>query len=263
MAKTPRIYNQPEALAIPVVASTTTVTLSQSYFSLGAVQLTNTGVVTLNGAATGINGLDTGALGAVKFYYIHVVSNSGALGLVASLSKTAPTGFSTFRWTGYAFYTNDSSQIKGVTNTASTGWMVITPSLLTAGFTSVSSNTGEFRRINSNMEYRGSFTLNTTGAAVGGVILPGSLALDTNFVNISNTTAQKSGNICGAFVNTPTGGQNGHMLTATGTSSNNVYTGNNHEADGLGFQNASSQFTTGGIIAYAFSVAINGWNEVL
>lgn len=103
---------RPDSINTPIRASVTTVTMAaSSRISVGGQQYVNASLITLNAGTTGVNALDTGALGINKLYYIHAVVSGGALALVASLSKTAPTGFTLFTWTGFCFFTNASSQI--------------------------------------------------------------------------------------------------------------------------------------------------------
>lgn len=64
----------------------------------------------LTSSVSGIGGLDTGSIANLTFYYVYVVYNGSVLGLVASTSATAPTGFLSYRKIG-AFYTNSSAQI--------------------------------------------------------------------------------------------------------------------------------------------------------
>ena len=102
---------QPESIGTLTRASATTASLGASRINVGPFQYLTTSPLTLNAATTGAGGLDTGALAANSLYYVHAVISSGAVALIGSLSKTAPTGFTTFRWTSQAFVTNASSQI--------------------------------------------------------------------------------------------------------------------------------------------------------
>lgn len=71
---------------------------------------------TINCAVTGLNGLDTGTLGASKMYYVYVVADpvsGNPTGAVVSLAVPSvgpimPFGYSAFRHVGYAA-TNSSS----------------------------------------------------------------------------------------------------------------------------------------------------------
>lgn len=67
----------------------------------------------LNAAVNGLNGLDTGSLGASKVYAIYVIgdsSNKNPVGVIASLSVTTPLlpfGYDSYR--KIAYWTTDSS----------------------------------------------------------------------------------------------------------------------------------------------------------
>jgi len=99
------------------VASTTSVTLALDTYggdirgTIGGQQYRSLTAITVNAATTGANALDTGALTTNKIYYVHYVLSGGNLALVASLSKTSPTGFSLSKFTGFGFTTDGSSQI--------------------------------------------------------------------------------------------------------------------------------------------------------
>lgn len=95
--------------------STTQVKLpAGSRVTVGGQQYANLLDLFLNTATAGMGGLDAGALGANQVWYLHAAQVSGALAIIASLSKTAPTGVTTFTWTGWMFFTNGSSQIQNV-----------------------------------------------------------------------------------------------------------------------------------------------------
>lgn len=134
-----------------IVGSTTTVTLpSGSNLRLGGQGYALSSNLTCNLATTGFGGLDTGALGVSLLYYVYAVRNAGlAVGLVASLSATAPSGFTAYRKIG-AFITDTTSlvfrtyffnEINNITytadgNTGSTGW-TMTPANWIASQTSL------------------------------------------------------------------------------------------------------------------------------
>lgn len=91
-------------------------TASDILAMIGGQQYQSLSALLINTGGTGAGGLDTGALGATKLYYVHAVLNSGSLALVASLSQTVPTGFTLFAYTGLRFRTDGSSQIATVTD---------------------------------------------------------------------------------------------------------------------------------------------------
>lgn len=89
--------------------------------TIGGQQYLSNTFLQLNSAGTGAGGLDAGSLGANQTWFVHFVFNgSFQLQLLASLSKTAPTGFSLFNFTGWMFYTNSSNQIIQVIQNNST-----------------------------------------------------------------------------------------------------------------------------------------------
>lgn len=107
-------------IPVPVVASTTTITLAAT--SNGTATRVQAGgklyilstTLTMNSATTGLGGLDTGALAASTTYYLYFCANSiGTFGLVASTAApaTGPTGFAGRFTTIGQFTTNASTQI--------------------------------------------------------------------------------------------------------------------------------------------------------
>lgn len=68
------------------------------------------GALTVTTSVSGVNGIDTGVIAASSFYYVYTVISGGQVRLVASLSASAPTGFTNYRKVG-SFYTDGSSNI--------------------------------------------------------------------------------------------------------------------------------------------------------
>jgi hypothetical protein len=77
---------------------------------------------TVNAAVNGLNGLDTGSLGASKLYYVYVVAdavNGNATGVMCSLASVAsggpllPFGYNIFRLIGYMFTDGSSHFLLG------------------------------------------------------------------------------------------------------------------------------------------------------
>lgn len=87
-----------------------------NYLSQGNPSVTANSATVLNFAVNGINGLDTGSLGASLFYYIFVIADSAnkhVTGVIASLSSTAPVlpfGYDSIRLIG-AVKSDGSSHI--------------------------------------------------------------------------------------------------------------------------------------------------------
>ena len=76
-------------------ASTTTLSVSTGFCSnsLTNLQMSLGTATTINAAVNGLNGLDTGSLGATKWYYAFLIGDSTGLnvtGTILSLSPTAP-----------------------------------------------------------------------------------------------------------------------------------------------------------------------------
>lgn len=86
------------------------------------VQLTGSSIIKLGGqqraltsptlltSVSGIGGIDTGAVAASSFYYVYAVYNGSSVGIVASLSASAPTGFTRYSKVG-GFSTDSGSLV--------------------------------------------------------------------------------------------------------------------------------------------------------
>lgn len=72
---------------------------------LGAILKT---VLNLSTGVSGLGGIDIGSISAGKYYYVYAVISGSTVGLVASLSSIAPTGFLAYRKIG-AFNTEQLS----------------------------------------------------------------------------------------------------------------------------------------------------------
>lgn len=95
-----------------VLTSTTVVTLNPpasgaNLLTIGGKQYAFTSK-TLSTATSGFGGIDTGVIAISSFYYVYAVVSAGVPGLVASLSSSAPTGFTSYKKVG-AFYTNPAA----------------------------------------------------------------------------------------------------------------------------------------------------------
>lgn len=91
--------------------STTQVKLpAGSRVTVGGQQITNVVDIYLNTGTSGIGGIDTGSVAANKLYTVYAVPSLGTIALVASLSTTAPTGFTAYGFAGI-FDTNASSEV--------------------------------------------------------------------------------------------------------------------------------------------------------
>jgi hypothetical protein len=85
--------------------SATSLSLADSTIKVGG-RFQKTGTLTMLTST----GLDTGVIALSTFYYLYVVSVGGIISLKASLSASAPTGFTSYKKVG-AFYTDASSNI--------------------------------------------------------------------------------------------------------------------------------------------------------
>lgn len=73
--------------------STTTLTLNVGACSdsLNYIDMVVDTAITINAAAVGVNGIDTGALGTSKFYYVFVIGDSSGFNHPAALISLSPT----------------------------------------------------------------------------------------------------------------------------------------------------------------------------
>jgi hypothetical protein len=91
----------------------------ESYINVGGQQYRQTSSLQMDATVSGFGGLDTGALGALEYWYLYVVVQNGIVGLVASKTSEesgGPSVFTGFRLVG-RFVTNSSSEIVSVVNT--------------------------------------------------------------------------------------------------------------------------------------------------
>lgn len=143
-----------ESIGTITRASSTTVSLAASRINIGGLQLVSTIATTASISTTGVGGLDTGAVAANTIYYIHAVNNSGAIGLILSTSKTSPTGYSNFKWTGWVAVVNESSQVGIVADSTTWDWVAFTPTWSGTSGVAIGDGTllGYWRRVGSNVE---------------------------------------------------------------------------------------------------------------
>ena len=99
--------------------TTLTVTSGQCRDSSNTFDIVvSTASTTINAASNGLNGLDTGSLGASTWYYVYAISNSTDYlpsGFLLSVSATAPTmpaGYDIIRRIGYARTDGSSHFVK-------------------------------------------------------------------------------------------------------------------------------------------------------
>lgn len=145
---------------------------------------TNSTVVTLGSltvtiSVSGINGIDTGSVSASTHYYVYTVINNGQVRLVASLSATAPTGFTSYRKVG-AFYTDSTSAIGDALyfGQTSTSWA---SAIFTGSWVSNTTYVSRLKRIDDTMYAE--VLVETTGAPTSvslDIILPSGMSIDTS-----------------------------------------------------------------------------------
>lgn len=156
----------------------THVSLASTRITIGGQQYAKSSAIIMDLGTVGLNGLDAGSLGAESHYYVHAVASAGQLALIASLSKTAPTGYTNFKWTGWIFVTDSSSNIATTADSTTWDWIVYAPVAPTNGSMPTSSCDARYRRIGDSIECQ--IYVVSSGAAVSGLqlSLPDSLSID-------------------------------------------------------------------------------------
>lgn len=263
----------PDIIQNVTFVSTTSVKLpSGSRITVGGQQYSNSSDLFLSTASTGVNGLDTGVLGVHQIWYVHAIQNVGSLALVASLSKTAPTGFSTFTWTGWAFVTNDSNQVTQTVNGTDWQWQTYTPVLpnFTLGNGTL---TGRWRRQTDSIEAEIYINCGSTTSSSAEVTMqiPTPLVIDSS--KVANITSTGPNCLPGHALGR-TAGSTGSLGTVFYTSSitttgvrvefqNGTITANDalNGVAGVGFLTLNTSNMTE--MGCNFTVPIVGWNNVL
>lgn len=144
---------------------------------------------------------------------------------------------------------------------AGSNWTAYTPSF-SAGWGTVSSATGFYRRDKDGIEVTGSATLGTVAASLGSISLPTSLALDTTKLNHSSNTTGNAGDNVGWIQQQAAGAARTFaLITAPGTSTGFVYAaGNVATSNNLIAVNPGTTFDTGGLVSFYFKVPIAGFD---
>ena len=109
----------PDKIADLNLISATDLELPTSTVTVGGLQFKNTSALALDLTTNGVGGLDTGSLVANTQYFVYVVNNSNAAGIIASILDTddGPNGFSSWKQVG-SFETNDTAEIRFIYETA-------------------------------------------------------------------------------------------------------------------------------------------------
>ena len=175
-----------DSVGLMTVTGSNTINIAQSIITVGGQQYSSSGNTTLNLASNGVNGLDTGSLGSVQIYYIHAIVSGTSLAFVASLSKTAPTGFSNFAWTGWIFTTNEGLAANRVENSTTWTWTNYNTTVLNDNSTRVSL-AAFYRRIGDSLEALIEFQgYSGSGGSPITFTIPGSLTIDTSKLSVSS-----------------------------------------------------------------------------
>lgn len=154
---------------------------------------------------------------------------------------------------------SQSSSVSQFSLPTVTDWIAYTPTI-SAGFGTTSSVSFFYSRQGDFLNVRGTFTSGTSAASLGSISLPGGLAIDTAKTPIGNTTGNPGPQI-GLFWSNVTN-QLGAVISATGTSTSVVYTGNQITNSGsLTPTNVSTVFNGAQFMSIQFSVPVSGWTS--
>lgn len=245
----------PDLIQPVAKVSTTQVKLpTGSRVTVGGQQYATTSDLFVTTSGTGAGGLDTGTLSTSQIWYVHAVVSVGALALVASLSKTAPTGFTTFTWTGWVFFTNTSSQVATVANSPNWDWIPFSPTI-SASFGTTTANFFVYRRVNDALEVKGYFTTGTVTAAQATVGL-GGLTTD-NSGKLNGTTAT----VVGKYTTSSTSGTSYGAILVAGNSTTISFGIDTSTTNGLAAGNANSVVGSTLSLSFFCSVPISGWSS--
>lgn len=188
-----------------VVASTTSLTLAATNngqptsMLIGGQGYALTTGLTLNTGTVGLNGIDTGSLAANTLYYIFAVVSSGVVGMVISLSSSAPTGFTQYANIGRCRTFLGSAGLAAVANWLNGQLMsaAVTPlgdiGITASGFGTPTVAKYDCTRIGNQLLVDFFFVSGTVAATTAAINLPTGYALD--FSKLSTTA---SGQIVGS-----------------------------------------------------------------
>lgn len=138
-------------------------------------------------------------------------------------------------------------------------WTAYTPTL-SAGFGTPTNVSFFHKRRGGDLIVKGTFTTGSVTAALGTISLPSGLSIDTTRTSINNVTGNNSPNV-GMF-NQSAANQSGPVVTSTGTSTTQVYTGGQFSGSvTLVATNVSSTMSSSAVTSINFTVPISGWNE--
>jgi hypothetical protein len=129
----------------------------------------------------GIGGLDTGSWANELTYYMYFVKSGSSIGLVASLSSVAPTGFVMHRKCGAFWRGNGGTGILLIhpfNSSVDTEWQTYVPTIF--GFGTTGSHDVWWRRIGTNFEFKGQFNTGTVEAVLARVTFVGGFRGDVS-----------------------------------------------------------------------------------
>jgi hypothetical protein len=136
-------------------------------------------------------------------------------------------------------------------------WLTYTPTV--TGFGAATSIAFFWRRVGDSMEVSGTFTAGTVTATLASVSLPGTYALDTTRLSITNNTTANPGTLVGWWRAAGTPNLGTGAVVAPGTSTTVVYSAISNA--GLTPAATSSAFSSSLVTALVFTVPISGWSS--
>lgn len=142
-----------------------------------------------------------------------------------------------------------------------TDWTAYSPTIL--GFGTISNNSAYWRRVGDSVEVYGTFTSGTQTAVLGVIPMPSGLSIGT--VSINNTTSNPGPSV-GLYTNGTNNNQFGYLVTATGTSTSNIYLGATLGAGSGLFltpQLANGLISGTPVVSYSFRVPVLGWSSTV
>lgn len=136
-------------------------------------------------------------------------------------------------------------------------WTSYSPTILSFG--TISNNSAYWRRVGESLQVRGTFTSGTQTGVLATISIPTNLAIGT--ASINNTTSNP-GPMCGLYTNGTNNNQFGYLVTATSTSTSNVYWGATlGSGSGTFLTPALGNAIISGVpvVSYSFQVPIADW----
>lgn len=236
-------------------------------FSADIVQLSGGLTATLQADITtaGAGGLDTGTVAADTLYYVHTITDGGVAKIIISLSATTPTGFDSGRVVA-AFYTDDSSEIGGISNDGENiGWTDYTPTV-GAGLGTATNIVGKYRRVGDTADVVLSVTAGTVAASALSFTIPPVGTIDFTKIG-TNEDRQFLG--MGHRINTNSGitfsdASELQYAFSDGSDTTTIFFAKASDGvDAHAKVNGNTVVATGDTYTVRFSVPITGWGSKL